>query len=138
MSNSTNQPQHESQVPSGNPPAYPAEGSDGKAPPMPTPMSAPQPGMPSSQPYNSHTAAAPQQLTYGYEKGVPQPTQHASGFAAPSTRGGPAPHMQGNISDIGAQYQAELFARCARGDHQWTTKFGMYQECSRCGVRMYP
>ncbi|KAF8970567.1 hypothetical protein BDZ97DRAFT_1789819 [Flammula alnicola] len=189
MPNSNNQPQHESQVPSGNPPAYPAEGY---APPMPTPITAPQPGMPSSQPYNPHTATpplpAPQQPTYRSEKGVPQPTSnepsvkthHVSGFMASSTRGGPAPYMQGTSADIGAQYQAELFARCARGDHQWTTKFGLCgiitaivrlvfaahsswtsilipqfqqccfpigliclfldtdEECSRCGVRMYP
>ncbi|KAF8970563.1 hypothetical protein BDZ97DRAFT_50384 [Flammula alnicola] len=169
MPNSNSQPQHESQGPSGNPPAYLAESSDGKAPPMPTPITAPQPGMPSSQPYNPPTAAAPvpapQQPTYGSEKGVPQPTpnepsvktQQASGYVATSTRVGPAPRVQGTSADIGAQYQAELFARCARGDHQWTMKFGLCgiltaifcfpfgllclfldtdQQCSRCGVRM--
>ncbi|KAH9476814.1 hypothetical protein JR316_0010729 [Psilocybe cubensis] len=37
--------------------------------------------------------------------------------------GGEHPMVIVNEASIGAQYQAELFARCARGDHQTTRRF---------------
>ncbi|KII88414.1 hypothetical protein PLICRDRAFT_110976 [Plicaturopsis crispa FD-325 SS-3] len=70
-----------------------------------------------------------------------------------------APPAQQALSpgQIGAQYQQELFARCARGDHERKTEYGICgiitavlcfpcgliclfsdseQKCSRCGVRL--
>ncbi|TRM56233.1 hypothetical protein BD626DRAFT_414471 [Schizophyllum amplum] len=69
----------------------------------------------------------------------------------------PAPQPQPDAAQLGEQYRAELFARCAQGVHDPTTKYGMCgiitavlcfpcgliclfsdaeQRCDRCGVKL--
>jgi len=75
-----------------------------------------------------------------------------------STQWGPPPPMYGpSQASLGAQYQNEMYARCARGDHDVSTRYGIcgiicavalfpcgllclladrQKRCSRCGSRV--
>ncbi|KAF8212142.1 hypothetical protein K438DRAFT_1806041 [Mycena galopus ATCC 62051] len=87
------------------------------------------------------------------------PVQGGTGYA-PQPQGyapQPTPQTQMSAAQVGEQYRAQLFAQCAQGIHQPTTKYGVCgiitavvcfpigliclftdteQKCDRCGIKL--
>ncbi|CAL1712644.1 unnamed protein product [Somion occarium] len=119
----------EKTLPAGPPPAYPEQSqpqlqSQGSSYPQSTTTQQPSaPGFP--QPPG-------QEYSSGYP--YPQPKPSAQSARGPSGRGPQPQFPPGSMqqmqmdAQIGAQYQQQLYAKCARGDHDVVTKFGV------CGI----
>ncbi|KAJ7219369.1 hypothetical protein GGX14DRAFT_560457 [Mycena pura] len=121
----------------------PAASSTDKGPPnyQEAPQTyATQPGAQPQQGY-AQPYAQPQQ---GYPQGQPYPPH-------------PQFQTQPSAAQVGEEYRAQLFAQCAQGIHQPTTKYGMCgiitailcfpigliclftdteQKCDRCGIKL--
>ncbi|KAI0789692.1 hypothetical protein C8Q75DRAFT_147985 [Abortiporus biennis] len=129
-------------------------------PPLPQPP-LPQPPLPQPplhpQPQPQYTMQ-PQMATTGLSNQVDMQSLPQSGPWTPSgtmpQANGGAPQQQQSIA---AQYQDELYARCARGDHDVVKKYGLFgiiiaivccpcgllallfdneERCARCGIRI--
>lgn len=125
------------------PPAY--SGTDGTLYPPAQPQSPPVP----PGPYAAPAPPPPPQSPLGY----PPVSPPAAGPGAGPGPGAPQPPQ--TDAQLAAQYQQQLFARCARGDHDVSKKYGpcgiitavllfpigliclfmdVDKKCARCGV----
>ncbi|CAL1712646.1 unnamed protein product [Somion occarium] len=137
----------EKTLPAGPPPAYPEQSqpqlqSQGSSYPQSTTTQQPSaPGFPqpaSDSYFPPHNMGSPPQAQPGqeYSSGYPypQPKPSAQSARGPSGRGPQPQFPPGSMqqmqmdAQIGAQYQQQLYAKCARGDHDVVTKFGV------CGI----
>ncbi|KAI0322254.1 hypothetical protein OF83DRAFT_1049773 [Amylostereum chailletii] len=118
---------------------------DAKIPPAEEASSAPPPAYPTSE--NGAFHPNPQH---------PQPSSSQPVYTPPGAPQQNTVYVE-DPSWVGTQYRNQLFARCARGDHDITTTFGLCgiicavllfpigliclcldteKKCSRCGVRL--
>ncbi|KAJ7070450.1 hypothetical protein B0H15DRAFT_966299 [Mycena belliarum] len=114
----------------------------------PTPAYTPAPAPPAV-----YQAQEPQK-PYEY---APQPPQPPQGYKEPLPQGYAAQPQMMNPAQAGEMYRAQLFAQCAQGIHQPSTKYGMCgiitavlcfpcglialfidteQKCDRCGIKL--
>ncbi|KAJ7430720.1 hypothetical protein B0H11DRAFT_2083542 [Mycena galericulata] len=125
-------------------PAAPAPGPPVYTPPAGSPAGPPA-GYPQTQPQNYVPQGyAPQPQAYAPQGYAPQPQPQSN----PSQR---------SAAQVGEDYRAQLFAQCAQGIHQPTTKYGVCgiitavvcfpigliclftdteQKCDRCGIKL--
>ncbi|KAL0946616.1 hypothetical protein HGRIS_012813 [Hohenbuehelia grisea] len=126
-----------------------AESQANVAPPQgPAPPAYPTPSYDGQQPYQPQQQ---QQQAYPPQNGMQSPPLVHQ--PPPMT----SPPVQRTAAEVGRDYQAELFARCAQGLHEPTTKYGMCgiitavicfpigliclftdteQKCARCGTTL--
>ncbi|KAH9180641.1 hypothetical protein EDB89DRAFT_2224388 [Lactarius sanguifluus] len=130
---------------------------DTKLPPEdPASLSAPPPAYaPSSQDSSSRGAPQPQPQQYPPSPGNPHSGTPTSSPQWQNPGPGQQPASQNWVA--GEQYRNQMFARCARGDHDVVTSFGLCgiicaillfpigliflcidteKKCARCGVRL--
>ncbi|KAJ7285745.1 hypothetical protein C8J57DRAFT_1285688 [Mycena rebaudengoi] len=117
-------------------------------------------------------SATDNKTTLAYQPPAPGPPMYAAAPPGPGTpqgmpagppQGGYAPQgqppypNQQNAAQIGEEYRAQLYARCAQGIHEPTTKYGICgiitavvcfpigliclftdteQRCDRCGIKL--